>query len=451
MRKRLLVPFIIILSLLVGSLSVFADEETELRVDPASSHFSLLLSNGHEVSFMSSEDDSTWVGGGFRTDTDFDDYDIVIPGMSFDCMMKLNSIVYLSEKVSPGEVLKIKSTDDSAELFTKYYLSDGETKQFEEPDDDGYYSIPMPEEYFAIGVKYVPDLDDMAANYDFKVIVEYKDASAAIVDDIDALPESITLQDAEKVKAIRDAYDYLDDADKEKVTNYEKLLAAEETIANLEKIDEVEKAIASLPAVADLTVGDKAVIDAAKQKFEALPETLRTQVSNADKLALADAVVAKLIAEGELAKAKEDLAAAQQDANTKQTELDQAKQDVINATAALEEAQKKLDEANADKDVIKVLQQTVKKVKAKAGKKKTTVSWKSLGNGYQYEVYVSTKLSKGYKKSVTISKNKVVVKKIGKSKLKSKKTYYIKVRGFKTIDGKKVYTQFSEVVKVKIK
>ena len=89
---------------------------------------------------------------------------------------------------------------------------------------------------------------------------------------------------------------------------------------------------------------------------------------------------------------------------------------------------------------------SIKKLKAKSKKKKAVLTWKSAGTGFKYEVYTSKKLSGGFKKSKTVKKTKATIK-----KLKSGKTYYIRVRAFKTIDEKKVYTQFSNVVKVKAK
>ena len=82
----------------------------------------------------------------------------------------------------------------------------------------------------------------------------------------------------------------------------------------------------------------------------------------------------------------------------------------------------------------------VKGLKAKTAKKKITVSWKSLGKGYKYEVYTSLKMNKGFKKTAA-SGNKVTVK-----KLKKGKKYYVKVRAYKTVGGKKVYTTYSDLV-----
>lgn len=86
-------------------------------------------------------------------------------------------------------------------------------------------------------------------------------------------------------------------------------------------------------------------------------------------------------------------------------------------------------------------------VKAKAKKgKKAQISWKSLGKGYTYEVYRSLKSGKGFKKVATTKKTKVIVK-----KNKAKKTYYVKVRAYKTVNGKKVSTGFSKTISFKAK
>ena len=50
-----------------------------------------------------------------------------------------------------------------------------------------------------------------------------------------------------------------------------------------------------------------------------------------------------------------------------------------------------------------------------------------------------------------MSTYKVNVVKGSKSKLTSKKTYYFKVRAYKTVDGKKIYSAWSTVKSIKIK
>lgn len=95
---------------------------------------------------------------------------------------------------------------------------------------------------------------------------------------------------------------------------------------------------------------------------------------------------------------------------------------------------------------VKLAKQTIKKVTP--GKKKITVTWKKnkKASGYQVVVYAN-KSCKKVVKTVNIKKNtktKVVIK-----KLKSKKTYYVKVRSYQKKG--KVYGKFSKAKKVKVK
>ncbi|MBR1597323.1 MAG: hypothetical protein IJ661_00250 [Lachnospiraceae bacterium] len=60
---------------------------------------------------------------------------------------------------------------------------------------------------------------------------------------------------------------------------------------------------------------------------------------------------------------------------------------------------------------------------------------------------MSTKKNKGYKQVSDVADVKAVLKK----GLKLKKTYYIKVRGYKVINDKYIYTKYSSVAKVKTK
>ena len=89
-------------------------------------------------------------------------------------------------------------------------------------------------------------------------------------------------------------------------------------------------------------------------------------------------------------------------------------------------------------------------LKAKAGKKRMSVSWKkdTRASGYQITYAQNKKFTKG-KKNVTVSKNKTTKKTV--KKLKSKKTYYVKVRAYKKAGSQKLYGAYSSVKKVKIK
>lgn len=89
----------------------------------------------------------------------------------------------------------------------------------------------------------------------------------------------------------------------------------------------------------------------------------------------------------------------------------------------------------------------VTKVKLKAKKKKLNVSWKKVSeaNGYQVRSATNKKFTKN-KKTANTKKNKVTLK-----KLKSKKKYFVKVRAYKTVNGKKVYGKWSKTVCKKVK
>ena len=93
----------------------------------------------------------------------------------------------------------------------------------------------------------------------------------------------------------------------------------------------------------------------------------------------------------------------------------------------------------------------VQGVKASSKAKKTiTLKWKVFDyiNLDGYQVYFSTKKSSGYKLAgKTGSKTSYTIKK----GLKTGTTYYVKVRGFKKYDGKKIYTSYSKPVRVKAK
>lgn len=83
-------------------------------------------------------------------------------------------------------------------------------------------------------------------------------------------------------------------------------------------------------------------------------------------------------------------------------------------------------------------------------KKKTmTISWKSKSNitGYQLQYALNKKFTKK-KKTINI-KNYVKKRKV--KGLKKKKTYYVRVRAYRTASGKKIYGKWSKVKKVKIK
>lgn len=99
--------------------------------------------------------------------------------------------------------------------------------------------------------------------------------------------------------------------------------------------------------------------------------------------------------------------------------------------------------------VIKVTP-SLKKTAAK-GKRNSatsaTVSWKKVSGAGGYEIYRSTSKSEKYKKAGTVSKASVTSFK--NSKLQKSKPYYYKVRAYRIVNKKKVYSVFSVPIVVK--
>ncbi len=87
----------------------------------------------------------------------------------------------------------------------------------------------------------------------------------------------------------------------------------------------------------------------------------------------------------------------------------------------------------------------------KAGKKQLTASWKTVANitGYEVQYSTSKKFTKKATKTVTIKKSKT--KKTTIKKLTKGKKYYVRVRTYKTVNGKKIYSAWSSVKNVKVK
>ena len=84
--------------------------------------------------------------------------------------------------------------------------------------------------------------------------------------------------------------------------------------------------------------------------------------------------------------------------------------------------------------------------KAKSGAAKITWSKSTGANGY--EVYMAASAKGKFTKAGTISKSATVS--FTKSGLKSGKTYFFKVRAYTTVGGKKVYSDYTKTVKVKV-
>lgn len=92
----------------------------------------------------------------------------------------------------------------------------------------------------------------------------------------------------------------------------------------------------------------------------------------------------------------------------------------------------------------------VKVASAKAGKKSIKVTWKKVKGikGYQIQYSTNKKFKKG-NKTITVKSAKSTSATI--KKLKSKKKYYVRMRTYKIVNGKKVYSAWSKAKSVKVK
>ena len=84
---------------------------------------------------------------------------------------------------------------------------------------------------------------------------------------------------------------------------------------------------------------------------------------------------------------------------------------------------------------------TTKVKKVKATKKSLTIKWSKVkgASGYEIQVATDNKFKKN-KKSILVKKQKTTSAKI--KKLKSKKKYYVRVRTYKVVGRKKVYSSW---------
>lgn len=119
---------------------------------------------------------------------------------------------------------------------------------------------------------------------------------------INALPVTVTVEDADQINAARDAYNNLTDAQKELIsaevlallTGAETSLGeAQAAAANQTAATAVETAISALPTASEIGLEDGDNVDAARQAYESLTAAQKKLVS-AESVAALDAAVAAI-------------------------------------------------------------------------------------------------------------------------------------------------------------
>lgn len=198
----------------------------------------------------------------------------------------------------------------------------------------------------------------------------------------------------------------------------------------------------------------------AQAKAEAAKEAAET-AAEAAKDAKLDAETAQSLAEAARDQAKSACEEAQKAA---QKAAEKARDD---AEALLKETQDKLDaklaQAKETLEKVRVLreqldemlksrtfaEQKVAITKAAGAKKAVKIGWKKVEGAEGYAIQYGTKANLKGAKTVLVKKGTAVSRTI--KKLKAVKTYYVRVKAYKTVNGKKLYTLTSAKKKVRVK
>ncbi len=196
-------------------------------------------------------------------------------------------------------------------------------------------------------------------------------------------------------------------------------------------------------------------VDAAKQVTDAAAEAIRQQNAEALKQAAdAQAEATKAVEAAQRAVAdfaKETAAITAQVAQAAEKAENAMRLAQVASELALE-AQRRADAAQkAADDAAKRLAKAelmIEKLEFKAGtvqlkkvagkKKSIALSWKKVSGALGYEISYATRVDFGNAKKVSVKNKQAVTIK----KLKANKRYYVRVRAYKKLDGKKVYTRY---------
>lgn len=238
---------------------------------------------------------------------------------------------------------------------------------------------------------------------------------------------------AESVKSFKNALTAAQNALENDVSDAEKQKAMLELVNAVSalKIDtnDLEKAAASaLDAAAKAQqMAVKALAEAAENK-------------NAAEIARKAADAAQL--------AVENVKKAAAEANKK--EIADLTQQVKEAQKAAEAAQKAADDARQELENTKFASRKPVLKKTVSPKKKTAkVSWKKVPGADGYVIQYSTKSNFKGRITASVKKRNTLSRTV--KRLKSGKKYYFRVKAYKTVDGKKIFTNYSARKYVRVK
>ncbi|MBR1692209.1 MAG: hypothetical protein IJ711_05465 [Lachnospiraceae bacterium] len=250
-----------------------------------------------------------------------------------------------------------------------------------------------------------------------------------------------------------------DGAEKTYLTDDDALISRSVNFLSSAKENEnaiIAQVIDSINAIGDVTLDSLADIEKARQAYEALDslgdraDYAKEKIRNYELLVNAETSYTEIKAAEEKRIAEEAKKAAEEkkaEEEKKQSESIKSDQQGGQETDSNKDSiPDKVIKVNNKKYTLKT--PTLKSVKSKK-KKTVTLKWSTdkKCTGYQISYSTSKKFKKAKKITIKGYKNKSRTIK----QLKSRKNYYIKIREYKTINGKKYYGNWSKVKKIKIK
>lgn len=127
-----------------------------------------------------------------------------------------------------------------------------------------------------------PELQGAVSNKDTLSKAEETFEQLAIQTVTDAINQigAVSLDNEDAIIAAEKAYNKFDESIQQKIENRDVLFAAEETLTQLK----IEKAQSAIEEIGNVTLGSKAVIDAANAAFNSIPTASRIKVENREKL-----------------------------------------------------------------------------------------------------------------------------------------------------------------------
>ena len=308
----------------------------------------------------------------------------------------------------------------------------------------------------------------------YKTATEEKAAADAVKAQIVALPTTVALTDKDAIVAAYDAYAALNPSYTKYVTNFGTLKDAVKAVYKLE-LNSIRTLKAAIPA--KITSADRAVVEAAEKAYAAYDKTTAytNAMLDATKATFVFTAIDADLEDAELADITEALSPLQtkwvanaltaDDAAAVETLktlvaayienwtgdinyalvagteslIDTIASTVDKAVKEAEEAKKAEEEKAALETKLAVKDSKAKFASSKAYKNSIKLTFNKPAVGVDgYVVYMATKKNGLYKKVATVKTNTYT-----KKSLKKGTAYYFKVKAYKVVDGKKVYTQTS--------